>query len=436
MLKALSQLRQWWNRNDQSYVGASIENPNVPLDDWYEGFDNGGYNSEAGQKVTHQTMLRIPAFWMGVDLLSADVAKIPLEVYKGTKRTNDVDKRHPANNVVCWQANPDQSAFEFWRQMMINRLIWNNAYAYIERNGAGQVTGLYPLLPDRTRCNKINDGRLVYRSEVDRKIEYFDSYDVLHLRGMCFDGRDAINIIKYMRNSIGKIIAREKFASKFFARGGRLGGVLQIPYNKDKTVRDKIEKGFRQSYESPEGSFKVVVLRENAQFHAAQASFRDTQMIEPEKQDVKTVARILKIPPHKLGDDSKSAHNSLEQENKSYINSSLSSHLCCIASECRLKLFSKTVKSNNSHFFQHTVDALLWTDSKTRATIASTGVSGGWMTRNEARQMNGLSAVDGGDELLIPSGMVQLDDDKPEDDPDADQENDETDETETDEGDE
>ena len=304
---------------------AYMENPNFPLNDvWYDAFI-GGVSSSAGINVVNQSMLRIPAFWQGVELLSSDIAKIPIDICTGDPGDQKKALSHPAYRLIHDQANEEQSAFEFWRMMIANRLIWNNSYAWIQRNGMGNPVGLYPLLPDRTGCERLSDGRLVYQSEVNCKLVYLNNYDVLHLRGICLDrDRDACNLIWYLRNSIGKILAREDFASKFYQRGGRSGGILTLPSEMPKKHRDKMEDGFRSTYEGPDNAFKVVVLREGGKFESAQASFRDSQMIEAEKADVKTVARILNIPPHKLGDDSKSAHNSLEAENRSYLDSSLS----------------------------------------------------------------------------------------------------------------
>jgi len=393
----------------QSYM----ENPDNPLDDaWYDAYI-GGVSSSSGIRVVNQSMLRIPAFWQGVELLSSDVAKIPALVCTGDPDEQKQAVNHPAFKLIHDQANEEQSAFEFWRMMLACRLIWNNSYAWIQRDGMGNPTGLYPLLPDRTGCERLDDGRLIYQSQINNRLAYFDSYDILHLRGICIDrDRDACNIIWYMRNAIGKILAREDFASRFYQRGGRLGGILTLPHESKKVQRDKVEAGFRKSYEGPDNAFKVVVLREGAKFDTAQSTFRETQMIEAEAADVKTVARILNIPPHKLGDDSKSAHNSLESENRSYLESSLSNHLASRRSECRLKLLSLRQKMRRTHYIQDDVSEFLRTDAKSKAEIASKGVTGGWMTKNEARKMNGLPPVEGGDKLLNPSGMLPQDDDK------------------------
>ena len=393
-----------------------MENPNNPLNDTaYDLF--GGPSSIAGMKVSHQTAMRIPAFWQGVTKISGDVAKIRLEIYK---KSGDDDrekaKSHPAYHIVRFQPNPEQTARQFFRQAMVNALVWSNSYAVIQRNGRGDVTGLFPLLPDRTTPVRI-DGRKVYETQINRTVKYYDAFDIWHLKGISFDGDCGLDMVRYMRNSIGKILARENFASRFYRSGGRVGGILQLPWTTDKTKRDKVEVGFRQSYEKPDAAFKTIILRENAKFHAAQGTFRDSQMHESEKEDVRTVARMLNIPPNMLGDDSASSYNSLEAERQAYNANTLSHWFCEIEDECWLKFFSAQTKASQKFFFEHTIGALLWADSKTVSEIGSRGVLAGWLKPNEPRHWFNLPTDPNGDSLLVPSGMVAGDvavDDEPE----------------------
>ncbi len=366
-------------------------------------------------------------------MISGDIAKIPLEIYR---RQGDSDREvhtsHPSYNAVRRQPNEDQSHYEWRRQMMIHALVWGNAYSVIQRNGRGDAVGLLPLLPDRTTCKRIK-GRLIYATEIDHKLEYFDRFDIWHLKGMSFDGLTGLHPVCYARDTIGKILAREDFASKFFKRGGRVGGVLQLPWTKEKSTFDKKEEGFRKAYES-DAAFKTVILRDNAKFHAAQASFADTQLVDVGKEDVKQVARILNIPPHKLGAEGNSSYNSLEQENQAYYDNCLSHWLTGIESECWMKMFLPKTRSANRLFFEHTIGALLWADSKTVASIGSNGIRSGWLKPNDVRKWFNLKSDPDGDALLVPSGMVAAGKVDPDPDPDDEEDPDET-ETETDDGD-
>ncbi len=57
-------------------------------------------------------------------------------------------------------ANDEVNAYKFWRRIMVSALTYNNGYGYIDKNGRGEVLGLYNLLPDRTTPVRVK-GRLV-----------------------------------------------------------------------------------------------------------------------------------------------------------------------------------------------------------------------------------------------------------------------------------
>ena len=393
-----------------SVINQPIQRSGEPpegWDAWLDAIKVYGGQSKSGQRVTHHAAMMMPAFWQGCDMKSGDVAKIALEIYtRGAGRARTLNTSHPCYNVARHQANPDQSAFDWRRQMMLHRIVWNNAYSYIDRNGRGDVTGLYPLLPDRTRCRRI-DGRLIYESEIGGQLRYFNAFDIWHIHGISFNGETGLELVKYARDEIGKILARTDFASRFFKMGGRIGGVLQLEPTRSKTKLDRQESGFRKSYEGGDAAFKTVILRDNAKFLQAQASFKDTQMNEVGQEDVRTVARLLNMPPHKLGAQGSTSYGSLEQENQAYYDNSLSHHFCEIESEFWLKCLPKQTRRAGRVYFEHTIGALLWADSKTVAEVANSAVLAGWLLRNEARGWFNLNPMEGGDKPLIPSGMME-----------------------------
>ena len=406
----LQRVRKWWARSRERR-SSSIENPNVPLsqvdlDSWV-GVQG---TTDAGIRVSHRSALKVAAFWQGVTMLSGDVAKIPLEIYQRGEIPTDrsVFKSHPAYKIVRNQPNSWQHAFDFRRTMMMHALIWNNAYAIVERDGSGNPVGLLPLLPDRTRSIRSADNQIVYETEVNGKLEYFDKYDIWHLKGISLDSHSGLDLVGFAKDGIGRILARENFASRFFKHGGRVGGILQVPFSNDKSKNQKREEGFRKLYERPDASFKTVVLSENAKFHQAQASFADTQMVEVGQQDVRHIARLLNMPAHKLGAEGNSSYNSLEQENQAYYDNCLSHWLTAIEAECWMKMFDRRTKNAGELYFEHKIGALLWADSKTVANIGSNGVRSGWLMPNEVRGWFNLNSVEGGDSLLVPSGMVAI----------------------------
>ena len=125
-----------------SHDVRAIENPNIPLSSpeiWNEVF--GDQSASSGITVNPQKSLTIASVFQAVNLISGDVAKLPLNVYRrrpdlGVKG-REVDEVHPAQKLVKYRPNAEMSAFKFWRRLMTHALIWSNAYALIERDALG-----------------------------------------------------------------------------------------------------------------------------------------------------------------------------------------------------------------------------------------------------------------------------------------------------------
>lgn len=382
---------------------ASLENPAIPLED-ADVWSGGGWSSAAGETVTPQAAMRLAPFWQAVTLISGDIAKLPLDVFRRVGKDREPDPAHPARELVRYQPNNDQTAYEFWQDFVAALLVWRNAYALIVRSPAGRPIELLPLLPDRTAPERIK-GRKWYVSEIDGRLRIFDQWEVLHVRGLSFNGAAGLELCEYARDSIGRALARQGFQSKFFERGGRIGGLLELPQAMPKPIRDKVEGGFRESYESPDAAFRTVVLRDGAKFHAAQASWRESQLLEAAQEDVREVARLFNCPPHKLGDMSRSSYSSLEQENRSYYDNCLSPWMVAIKQGLRRKLLTAECRAADCHFFDYNVGAISWADVSTVSSVGNAGILAGWLSRNEVRRWFNLSGVEGLDEHLVPVNM-------------------------------
>lgn len=349
---------------------ASLENPNVSLDEALE-LMGGGARSASGVSVTHHKSLGLAAVWQALSLLSGDGSKLSLYPYK-RKADDDreVAMKHRAYVAVAQRANPWKSAKRFWSDMIVHVCLWGNGYSYI--NHAGQRIELYNLLPDRTapRWITVPDpsvpggmrGELIYETEVAGKIETILPRNILHVRQWSLDGLVAPDLVRAARDSWGLALASQNFESKFFKNGARMGGTLEVPAALTKQARDTVEDGFRKSYEDGDNPFRTVILREGAKFHAGQVTPREGQVAELDDKQKREIASYFNIPPSKLGIRDSMSYNSFEQDNLSYLHGCLH-HLCdAISDECDMKLLSEAEFLGDTHYFEHNYSQFVQAD--------------------------------------------------------------------------
>jgi HK97 family phage portal protein len=419
---------------------ASLENPSVSLTDpdAWEALFGDTYRSASGQKVTKKRALMCAAVWAAISLISGHKARLPLELRKWLtkeKTGSTIDEPHAAYRIVRQQFHDELPAFFGWRQLMLHKLLYTNAYAFIDQDAPGKPYGLYPLLPDRTAPERLKkkalvdqgikrslaaelDGQLVYVTETNGRLMTLFPSQVLHLRGLSMDGYSGCDLVEHAKHTIGLALAQERFASLFFRNGARKGGILELPASLKKETKDKVEDGFRKSYENEDAWFKTFVARDNVKFHEAAFNPHDSQLVEASQAQIRQVALFFKLQPSKLGLSDSVAYNSKAEDNQSFLDDTLGDELAMIEAECGHKLLSQQERDESTHFFQHDTRPLLRLDQTKRAAANRMAVGRPWKTVNEARAEDNLPPKPGGDELAsaspgAPAANKPADEDSP-----------------------
>lgn len=410
----------------------SLENPNLPLNDpaiWDEVF--GGYqSSEAGIPVNEDKAIMYAPVWQAVSLIASSVATLPFHHYKYRPDISDTASEWQKNSIYDYlvsvspsgyeEPNDYQTAIQFWESFMVDALLWNNAYAYIIYDRSMRPRALRLLNPDRTNC-ELQGNQLWYVTEYTdsdgrRKLKALYPWEVIHVRGLCAYGHQAPPFIRYARNSIGIGLAQQRFVAKFFANGGRIGGILELPVGMPKPVRDQVEEGFRKTYEDSDAPFKTVILRDSAKFHAAQQSPNDAQMVEAGEQQVRMIARWFNLSPALLGLGGSVSYNSKEQDNQAFLDHTLKRWLCKIQAECNLKLLPTNRLGNE--FFKHDTSDLVSMDALKMAQMHQIYRQMQVLSANDVRAKLNLLPVEGGNDYSNPSTSSGLAAQQPPDQPD------------------
>ena len=389
--------------------GGSIENPNLPLNDadiWNDTF--GGSGSSTGVRVTHNASLKISAVFRGVNLISTTVGKLPLFVQKRGDDANDKerDKSHPAYNLLRRKPNDYHPALTFRQTLTAHAILRGNGYAYIDRV-AGRPVALLPLLPDRTYPVRV-DGVQWYITQHAGEQHKIPAVDVLHIRGLGYDGLTGYSVFDLASEDFGLALAQTKYAAVFFKNSATPKLVIEHPGS----LGDKGAKNLKKSWEAMQtgldNAHSTAVLEEGAKVNAFSVSAKDAQLLESRRFDLVSIANWLGLPVHKLGAEGRTAFASLEQENQAFLDESIDPWLCAWETECWDKLLTEREKAAESHDIEFERKALLRTDTAARGEYYQKAVGAPFMTRNETRARENLPPIDGGDELLTPLNMTAV----------------------------
>jgi HK97 family phage portal protein len=416
---------------------ASLENPSTSLADpdaWLiDAF--GGGETASGKSVNHHSALKLSAVWACTKVISEDVAKLPLPVYQRLERGKERAREHPLYRALNTRFNPEMSAYNGRRTLQAHVLNWGAAFAEIERNGMGDIIGLWPLLPDRTRVERVG-GRKIVVTRVGGKDVPLDADTVLHIPGLGFDGLRSYSVIGMARQAIASALAAEEYGARFFGGGAIPGGVIKRKDTLSEQAQARLRRSWNAMHQGLTGAQRIAILDEGMEYEKIGIPPEDAQFISARQHGVEDVIRYYRVPPHKVQHLLHAGvRANVEAENISYVTDTLQSWLVCWEQEINGTLFELAEQSE--FFAEHLVEGLLRGDSAARSDFYQRGINNGWLTPNEAREMENRNPMEGGDRLFVPLNLVPLDspmldeptlgappsDDAPEDDDDAPEEN-------------
>ena len=369
----------------------------------------------SGVSVKPETALAISGVYACVKVLSETVASLPLHLYEKNGNNIKLATEHTLYDILHSVPNEEMNSFLFRETMMSHILVYGNGYSQIIRDGAGRITALYPLMPDKIEVFRDKNKKIYYTYQLDFDEAVADGKsnsvilsreDVLHIPGLGFDGLVGYSPIALQKNAIGLAIAAEDFGATFFANGAIPAGVLEHP--------SSLKEGndIRETWQFTHGGKnknRIAVLEDGMKYNAVTIPPDQAQFLETRKFQLSEIARIFRIPPHMIGDLEKSSFNNIEQQSLEFVKFTLEPWICRIEQTMEMVLLTREERKTYSVKFN--LDGLLRGDYKTRMDGYAVGRQNGWLSANDIRQLERLNPIpteDGGDRYLINGNMTDI----------------------------
>lgn len=365
----------------------------------------GSAQTRAGVIISNDSALAIAAVYACITVISEDVAKLPLKVYRKRGNVREERPNHPVA-LLLRRPHPLIRPFE-WRQAITAHVLgWGNGYTLVHRNGKGEAIQLDPLGPARV-TPQMKDGRLIY--VVKDEVGYRENYTperIMHLRGLSYDGLVGYNVIQVARESLGLAKAMEDFAANFFGSGANQRGVLEYPNVLGKEAIERLRDGWLSQSTDPD-TRKPLILENGMKWSATSVKPEEAQFLESRAFTIPEICRWFRMKPHKIADLSRATFSNIEEENEQYVAETLMPWLIRWEQMIESDLFTDDELSDG-YYVKHNVDALLRGNTAARHAAYSAGRQWGYYSVNDIREKEDMNPVDGGDIYLQPANMQPL----------------------------
>lgn len=364
----------------------------------------------SGVNVSETSAMRVSTVYACVRVLAESMASIPLITYRYTRAGKERATNHRLYSILHDQPNPEMTAFEFRAAMMTSLLLWGNAYAEIETNARGDVLALWPLLPGmmevmRTRPASAGDrGKLYYHYQLpDGSYQDLVPYQIMHIRGLSFNGVVGLSPIQMARQAIGLALATEEFGARFFGNGARPGVYLEHPGKLGDKAYERLLGSWNATHQGLANSHRATILEEGMKLETVGVPPEDAQFLETRNFQVEEIARIYRVPLHLVGDLRRATFSNIEEMSINYVIYSLLPWATCWEQAITRDLIGPLER--NSICARFLLAGLLRGDQATRYASYAQGRQWGWLSVNDIRRLEDMNEIPEGDVYLEPLNM-------------------------------
>lgn len=357
--------------------------------------------SASGITVTEDTAQKFSAVWQAMRILSELPASLPIEVYE----ENGQNRKPVDHRVKDLLMKPNDWMNRFtWTELMNSWLQgWGNGVSVIERSGSS--FRLIPIHPSGVKP-KLKDGKLYYQiddKEFGIKKTYF-SEEVLHYRGYTNTGFWGKGPIAVAKDNIGLGLAAEEFGAKFFRKGGNIKAVIETEGHMSDQEFKEWKKRWDAHYAGTAGDHTTPVLEYGLKYKNNTIAPDAAQFLQTRQFSIQDVARWFNVPPHMLGDLSRSTFSNVEHQDIQFVKYTLRPIIRRQEIELEEKLLMPGERGKIRIRFN--LDGLLRGDLASVTQHIKEMVMIGVLSPDEGRGLLNRNSRPGGNEFYKPANIV------------------------------
>lgn len=345
--------------------------------------------------VSESRALGISTVWACLKVVSEDTARHEFSVVREAGPGLYQAITHPLNQVINWRANYEMSSYSFWECQVWNMLFRMDSFAEIENSRMRRVKALWPI-----PTNSVE----VYRDEFTNELLY-DCWEtgrtgkaalgmtrdaILHLRNLSSDGIVGMDWRRiHSKTTLNKPAAVTDFIGTFFRNYCKPLVAIIYPENVQLSKEQKAaaREAFMQASSGENYGTPAVVDRGvKIETHALDLSTSQVQEILDKSPA--EICALFRVPPHKIGDLSRSTNNNIAAQDVAYSTECLGPMRARIEGELSMLVDGELVDGAPLRVVMDPWE-LTRGANKDRAEAEEIWIRTGMMSVNQARGMEG-----------------------------------------------
>lgn len=299
---------RWLLTPEDSPLETRAEEYPLRLDDGSFADWMGWGPTTAGVSVSTQGSLGLTAVYRAVSIISGTIAGLPLKTYRDQP---DGTRVRVTDSFLEKPGGPDGlTQFEWTELVLVDLLLWGNAFLAHLYGGAGQLVGLVPMHPSAVEVKPVDS------PEDERKYGPFRKYftvtmadgsqrdftpmEITHIAAMNTDGLKGLSPVSTNRQAIATGMAGDQAAARMFKSGLMISGIVTTEEDVNADEARLIKEGLDARVAGTANAGKLAFVNRQLKFTPWTMPATDAQFLESRIHQIEEVSRIFGVPPHLL----------------------------------------------------------------------------------------------------------------------------------------
>ena len=395
-MKFLDRVKKFFNSGDDDKIN---------INRFFDFFPRNG--GEYGDDLSEVT------YFVCIKTLSESLGKIPIYLLDKDKRRIS---EHDTTSILQYSTNQYQTPAQFFTVMEYNRNHYGNAYAFCQRDRAGELESLIPLDPRYVQIWINNTGEFSSRKYFyffsdprTAKSYWLNPSDVIHVRSWICEDNGIVG--RSVREILARMLQGSKASNKFLAELYDRGLIanLCVKYVGDLKKESQNKLLQRIEEQAREDGRKMFTIPAGFDIVPLDLKLTDSQYLQLKQYTALQIASAFAIKPNFLNDYSKSSYANATAQNLSFYVDSLLPIITYYEQEMNRKLLTTRELQEGKHF-KFNVGVLLRNDPTAQADIIQKLIQSGVYSINEARNLVDREPCNEGDVRICNGSYVSLND--------------------------
>ena len=401
----------WQNLLSTVRGGSAVFTPNVS----YMGSAELASLLDPSQLTAAQMWSTQPHFRTVVTFVARNIAQLGLHSFE---RVDQTDRRRDKTSVLARSiedVDGHTTTFELIFALVGDLALYDRAYWWAapssEMESGWMIRRLPPTWVEPVMANpwEVKEYKVYMRQ--DGTAETIPAEHILAFPGY-HPGKmqGSSPTVDALRQTLQEQVEASAYRAQVWKRGGRVSSVIERPAAA-RPWSDGAREAFREDWYSkytgrgPKAG-GTPILEDGMKLTRIDFNAQEQQFVEAAKLSLTTVASAFHVNPTMIGQNDGANYSNVREFRKMLYGDTLGPLVAQIEGRINSFLVPRMGLDRRRFYVEFNIEEKLQGNFEEQGGILQTATGGPWMTRNEARSMRNLPAVEGGDELIVPLNVI------------------------------